>query len=114
MQLDRGYRKFEELGGSSKEKPRELELKELHEHLKYVFISSGKRHPISISSTLSKIEEEELILVLKENKGALGWNVEDLKGISPAYCMHKIKLQEEFKLVVQPQRCLNPAMKEVV
>lgn len=41
-------------------------------------------------------------------------NVEYFKKISPTYCMHKIKLQEEFKPVVQPQRCLNLTMKEVV
>lgn len=52
--------------------------------------------------------------MLREIKEALGWKESDLKGISPAYCMHKIKLEEEFKLVVQPQRRLNPTMKEVV
>jgi hypothetical protein len=28
--------------------------------------------------------------------------------------MHKIKMEEEYKPVVQPQRRLNPAMNEVV
>jgi hypothetical protein len=28
--------------------------------------------------------------------------------------MHKIKMEEEYKPVVQPQRRLNPAMSEVV
>lgn len=28
--------------------------------------------------------------------------------------MHKIKIEEEFKSVVEPQRRLNPTMKEVV
>jgi len=52
--------------------------------------------------------------VLRENQGALGRQIFDLKGISPAYCMHKIHLEAEFKPVVQPQRRLNPTMKEVV
>ena len=38
-QLERTYKKFEELGGSSEEKPTDPELKELLEHLKYVFLS---------------------------------------------------------------------------
>lgn len=113
-QLDHAYKKFEELGVSIEEKPTEPKLKELPEHLKYFFLSQGNMHPAIISSTLSKVEEEKLILVLKQNKEALGWNVADLKGISPAYYIHKIKLEEEFKPVVQPQRCLNPTMKEVV
>ena len=52
--------------------------------------------------------------MLRENKEAFGWKVSDLKGISSTYYMHKIKLEEEFKSVVQPQRRLNPTMKEVV
>jgi len=52
--------------------------------------------------------------VLRGNKGALGWKISDLKGINPAYCMHKIHMEAEYKLVVQPQRRLNPTMKEVV
>ena len=59
-------------------------------------------------------EEARLIEVLKTHKTALGWTIEDIKGISPAICMHKILLEEESKPVVQPQRRLNPTMKEVV
>ena len=40
----------------------------------------------------------------------------DLKGISPSYsyCIHKIHMEQNFKLVAQPPRCFNPSMKEVV
>lgn len=48
-------------------------------------------HPTIINNTLSNIEGEKLLGVLRENKEALGWKVSDLKG-------------EEFKLIVQPQR----------
>lgn len=37
-----------------------------------------------------------------------------MKGISPTVCMHKILMEEYHKPVVQPQRRLNPSMKEVV
>ena len=37
-----------------------------------------------------------------------------MKGISPSYCMHKIHMEQDFKLLAQPQRRLNPTMKEVV
>ncbi|GAU37821.1 hypothetical protein TSUD_276390 [Trifolium subterraneum] len=39
---------------------------------------------------------------------------EDLKGISPSYCMHHIMMEDEYKPVAQPQRRLNPTVKEVV
>jgi len=89
-------------------------LKELPARLKYAFLRNDASKPTIISSTLTSLEEEKLMRVLRENQGALGWKISDLKGISPAYCMHKIHLEDEFKPVVQPQRRLNPTMKEVV
>ena len=52
--------------------------------------------------------------MLRTHKAALGWSISDLRGISPARCMHKILLEDDAKPVVQPQRRINPAMKEVV
>jgi hypothetical protein len=94
--------------------PNVLELKELPTHLKYVFLGDMKTQPAIISNSLTQPEEEKLLKVLRRNKEALGWNISDLKGISPAYCLHKIKLEEEYNPVVQPQRRLNPYMQEVV
>ena len=99
---------------SSKEEEKKPELKELPSHLKYVFINKDASKPAIISSTLTPLEEEKLMRVLRENQGALGWKISDLKGISPAHCMHRIHMEVEYKPVVQPQRRLNPTMKEVV
>jgi len=90
------------------------ELKELISHLKYVFLSKDASKPVIISSTLTPLEEEKLMRVLRGNEGALRWKISGLKGISPAYCMHKIYMEVEYKPMVQPQRRLNPTMKEVV
>ena len=38
-------------------------------------------------------------MILRKYKEAVAWSIEDLKGISPSFCMHKI---------------LNPVMKHVV
>ncbi|GJZ73303.1 reverse transcriptase domain-containing protein [Tanacetum coccineum] len=38
----------------------------------------------------------------------------DIKGISPSYCTHKILIEDNFKLVIQPQRRLNPKVQDVV
>ena len=59
-------------------------------------------------------EEEKLLRVLKEHRTALGWTISDIKGISPSICMHKILMEELYKLSIEPQRRSNPAMKEVV
>lgn len=95
------------------EKPK-VELKILPDHLKYVFLEEGGSKPIIINSSLVCDEEKKLIQVLKENQKAIGWVLSDLKGISPSYCMHKIMMEDNFKPVAQPQRRLNPTMKEVV
>ncbi|XP_039683011.1 uncharacterized protein [Medicago truncatula] len=97
-----------------KEEEKNPELKELPSHLKYVFLSKNASKPAIISSTLTLLEEEKLTRVLRDNQGALGWNISNLKGISPAYFMHRIHMEAEYKPVVQPQRRLNPTMKEVV
>ncbi|KAL1317482.1 hypothetical protein AAHE18_15G136800 [Arachis hypogaea] len=96
------------------EKSPKPELKPLPPSLKYAFLGEGDTFPVIISSALNPLEEEALIQVLRIHKTALGWSISDLKGISPARCMHKILLEDDAKPVVQPQRRLNPAMKEVV
>ncbi|XP_075076478.1 uncharacterized protein LOC142163123 [Nicotiana tabacum] len=57
---------------------------------------------------------QKLLQVLKECKTAIGWTMADIRGISPAYCMHKILLEEGHKPSREHQRRLNPNMKEVV
>ena len=67
-----------------------------------------------ISASLTKLEEEKLLRVLRDHKNALGWLLDDLKGIRPSMCMHRILLEEGYKPSVEAQRRLNPTMKEVV
>ncbi|XP_058732930.1 uncharacterized protein LOC131604512 [Vicia villosa] len=106
--------KVETLDPPKEVKETKTELKLLPALLKYVFLDKEGKKPVVISSKLTTQEEERLLQILQKNKAAIGWVLADLKGISPAYCMHKIMLEEEFKLVAQPQRRLNPTMKEVV
>ena len=94
--------------------PQKMELKPLPVELKYAYLEEQEQCPVVISSLLSTAHEGSLLYVLKENKQALGWNIIDLKGISPAVCTHHIYLEEEAKSVRQPQRRLNPHMQEVV
>jgi len=58
--------------------------------------------PVIISSSLTTIEKERVIGVLKVNQGAIGWKLSDLKGINPAYCMLGIHMEADFKIVAQP------------
>ena len=90
-----------------------LTLKELPSHLKYEFLEPEKRNPVIISAALTEAEEQKLLVILRKYKEAIAWSIEDLKGISPFICMHKILLDDNAKTSIEHQRRLNPVMKEV-
>jgi len=52
--------------------------------------------------------------MLREHKSALGWMIADIKGISPLIFYHHINLEDGVNPRRDPQRRLNPTMKEVV
>ncbi|CAN6542245.1 unnamed protein product [Malus baccata var. baccata] len=91
-----------------------LELKQLLDHLKYVFLGDKETLPIIVSSSLTAMEKEKLIRMLNEHKTTIGWTLVDIKGISPTTCMHRILLEEGAKPTREAQRRLNPPMMEVV
>ena len=53
-------------------------------------------------------------MILRKCKEVIAWSIEDLKGISPSICMHKILLNDDAKTSVEHQRRLNPVMKDVI
>ena len=89
-------------------------MKQLPGHLKYAFLEPEKRKPVIISAALTESEEDKLLEILMKYKEAIAWSIEDLKGISPSICMHKILLNDDVKTSIEHQRRLNPVMKEVV
>ncbi|KAM2352119.1 hypothetical protein ACFXTH_006838 [Malus domestica] len=91
-----------------------LELKSLPDHLKCVFLGDDETLPVIDSSSLMAIEEEKLVRVLHEYKTAIGWTLADIRGSSPATCMHRILLEEGTKSSREAQRRLNPLMMEVM
>ena len=111
---------FESLGEGVKtpvpsvEQPPKMEQKPLPSHLKYAYLGVASTLPVIISASLTELEEEKLLRVLRDHKHALGWSLADLKGIRPSMCMHHILLEDGHKPSVEEQRRLNPTMKEVV
>ena len=81
-----------------------LVLKELHSHLKYAFIEPEKAKPVIISDALTENEEHKLLKILRKYKEEIAWSIEDLKGISHSIYMHKILLENIWKIskVVPP------------
>ncbi|GJS48713.1 hypothetical protein Tco_0598834 [Tanacetum coccineum] len=89
-------------------------LKNLPQHLEYAYLHGDKSFPIIISSKLSEKEKISRLHVLEKRKGAIAWKMSDIKGISPSYCTHNILMENDYKLVIQPQRRLNPKVQDVV
>ena len=105
----------EKIQDSVEAKPNpKLELKQLPSRLRYAFLGDSSIFSIIISTHLSAEQEKKLLHVLKKHKKALGWSIDDIKGISPSICMHKILMEENYKPSIEHQRRLNPNMKEVV
>ena len=91
-----------------------FELKQLPDTLKYAYLDEEEIYPVIISASLSEHEEKKLLKTPRKHRAAIGYTLDDLKGISPTLCQHKIKTDPEFKPVADHQRRLNPKMKEVV
>ncbi|KAK1608649.1 hypothetical protein QYE76_032322, partial [Lolium multiflorum] len=74
-----------------------FDLKPLPDNLKYAHIDDKKIYHVIISSKLTEIEEERLLEILKKHRGAIGYTLDDLKGISPSICQHAINMEDDAK-----------------
>ena len=79
----------EEEAAVEKEIPK-LNLKPLPVELKYTYLEEDNQCPVVISSSLTNHQENGLMEVLKRCKKTIGWQISDLKGISPLVCTHHI------------------------
>ena len=77
-----------------------FELKQLPDTLKYAYLDEKKIYPVIISANLSEHEEKRLLKTLKKHQAAIGYTLDDLKGISPTLCQHKIHMELDAKPVV--------------
>jgi hypothetical protein len=60
-----------------------IELKQLPDTLKYAYLHEKKIYPVIISANLSEHEQTKLLKTLKKHRAAIGYTLDDLKGISP-------------------------------
>jgi hypothetical protein len=51
---------------------------------------------------------------LRKHKKVIGYLISDLKDITPTFCTHRIPLEEQCKPIIEHQRRLSHAMREVV
>jgi transposase InsO family protein len=77
-----------------------------------VEIEPGKT--LNINPDLSSAETRRLMNLLIEHKEAFAWDYMDMKGIPSELCTHHIYIKEECRPICQPQRRMNPNLKEIV
>src|SRR3989337_421519 len=80
-----------------------FELKQLPDTLKYAYLDEKKIYHVIISANLLEHEEKKLLKTLKKQHAAIGYPLDDLKGISPTLCQHKINMEPDDKPVVDHQ-----------
>ena len=85
----------------SVEPPPQLEQKPLPSHLRYAYLGESLTLPVIISASLTAVEEEKLLRVLRDHNNAIEWSIADLKGIHPSMCMHRILLEDGHKPSVE-------------
>ena len=91
-----------------------IELKPLPSGLTYIFINNDKKYPVIISNKLSDEETYKLITVLERYRAAFGYSLQDLKGISPILCTHRILTNPKITPSREPQCRLQNVMRDVV
>jgi hypothetical protein len=108
--------KFEDIGEIEPEEPQvpEVDLKPLPKGLKYEFLGPDKTYPVIVSDELSLEENKKLLILLKKHRKVIGYSINDLKGLSPAFCTHRIPMEDQCKPILDHQRRLTHAMREVV
>jgi len=91
-----------------------LELKPLPSTLKYAFFGPDETFPVILANDLTLDQEKQVLDLLRENQGALGWTLGDIRGISPTIVQYRIHPEDNAKSYRDRQRRLNPTLQEVV
>jgi hypothetical protein len=77
-------------------------------------IELGPGKYLNIGTNFEPSQEEQLIALLKKYHKAFAWEYIDMQGIHPETCTHYIYTDNNVRPLRQPQRRMNPILKEVV
>ena len=69
---------------------------------------------LNINKNLERLQQEELTKLLQKHSTAFAWEYTDMKGIDPKTCIHHIYIEENNRPIRQPQRRMNPNLREIV
>ena len=69
---------------------------------------------LNINPNLSESQTKQLLKFLQDHQEAFAWDYIDMKGIPANLCNHHIYIKEDCCPVRQPQRRMNPTLKNIV
>jgi hypothetical protein len=79
---------------------------------KPVEITPGKS--LNINVNLKEKQKQKLIQTLSKYQQAFASEYSDMKGIDPQLCTHHIYIEKDSRPIRQPQRRLNPHLRDIV
>ncbi|CAA7048883.1 unnamed protein product [Microthlaspi erraticum] len=82
-------------GDWSELKAPKVDLKPLPEGLRYAFLGENSTYPVIVNSDLEPEQLSALLVELRKYRKAIGYTLDDIKGISPDLCIHRIHLEDE-------------------
>jgi hypothetical protein len=85
---------------------------EKEESTQLVEIIPGK--PLYINYNLELEQKTQVIEMFQREFDAFAWDYADMKGINPDTCTHHIYTNDRIRPVRQPQRRMNPTLKDIV
>jgi len=92
----------------------EVELKPLPSSLRYEFLGPNSTYLAIVNANLNAAQFDTLLIIVRLHCKAIGYTLDDLKGIFPSVCMHCILMEDDHKPSIEHQRRLNPNMQDVV
>jgi len=87
-----------------------IELKPLPASQRYAFLNGDKQAPIIMSDKLTNDKMTKLIAILEKYRSVFGYSLQDLKGINPTLCTHRIPIDPASTPSREPQHRLNNTM----
>lgn len=69
---------------------------------------------LNINNKLARTQHESLTTLLKAHQHDFSLDYHDMQGLNPILCMHIIYINKDCKPIWQPQRRVNPTVREIV
>ena len=67
---------------------------------------------LNINENLEKLQQEELTKTSQKHSATFAWEYTNMKGIDTKTCIHHIYIEENSRPIRQPQRRMNPNLRE--